>query len=553
MDRKQFCGACLSWLCLLPGLVSAQGAYNLHEKGIERLNEASKIAPLSVDTLFGEQVSRFNGGAEFFSVDISVPGNSGLPVELRRVLKVDDRSKVNGFHLGGFAEWDLDLPRLSSEAATAKGWRPSGGTVAQRCSVPGPLESASTVAVEDYWNGYQLHIPGAGDQPLLMSPSPSLPAASGGPYPWITKGMWRIACKSPTKNGYAGQAFLALSPNGVRYHLDWVVSKAHSAVNGELNSHPVARQVVHFLVSRMEDRFGNWVDYTYAEDKLLSITSNDSRQITLTWSGSTITSATSSAGNWSYTYAGGKLSRVTRPDSSRWSYASTGALSIAMSGWSPPLEDPTGCPDSLEEPTGNYALSITTPSGATAQYVFQVRQHYRHNIPEHACFINTPQYWFMKVPRFHWSLTLTTKTVTGPGLQPMTWSYSYGGGPIAFDNTKQNTIVAPDGAFTRYTFGTGFNLNEGQLLRTETGSSSSNILRADTSIYVSDTEVQNHPFPNQVGVDPKPWSDLLSSSRLRPLKQSSVTQQARSFATTVTQFDVFGRPVHATKTSTPTP
>jgi hypothetical protein len=135
MNRKSgFLGAFVIF-----GLAISQahaGTYGLHEKAIERINEAKNVAPLSVDTAFGEQVSLFNGNASFSNVDISVSGNSSLPVELRRVLSIDDRSRVNGQHLGGFAEWDRDLPRLSSTIAAAKGWRAAGGTVNQRCSTP---------------------------------------------------------------------------------------------------------------------------------------------------------------------------------------------------------------------------------------------------------------------------------------------------------------------------------------------------------------------------------------------------------------------------------
>lgn len=543
--------------CLLPARVVAQGSYNLHEKGIERINDARKVAPLSIDRLFGDQISHFNGGAEFYSVDISVPGNNDLPVELRRALTVDDRSRVNGLHLGGFAEWDLDIPRLSSEVATAKGWHPAGGTVNQRCSVPGPMEDIISVAAEDYWNGYRMHIPGDGDQSLLMNSSPMIPSAGGGPHPWITKNMWRISCKSSTKNGYPGEAFVATSPQGVRYHLDWVVARQHSSVNRDLNSFPVFRQAVHFLVSRVEDRFGNWVDFTYSSDKLIGITSSDSRQITITWTGSKITSASSSVGNWSYSYTGEKLSQVTLPDASKWSYVSTGALAISAPGWSPPIEDPTGCPDSLEEPMGAYTLGITAPSSATAQYTFQVRQHYRSNVPENACYINSPQYWFMKVPRFNWSLTLVSKVVSGPGLPAMTWSYNYGFPNIYVGAmAKESTVSGPDGTFIRYVYGTDYNVNEGQLLITDRGSSASNILWTRASSYVTRAEAGSQYFPDAVGEDPKLWSDLLASSWLRPLKQLVTTQQGVNFSWQVNTcsskycFDVFARATSVTKSST---
>ncbi|MBN8798406.1 MAG: hypothetical protein J0H45_03460, partial [Stenotrophomonas nitritireducens] len=164
---------------------NAQGAFNLHENTVERMSKAREVSPLSVDTVFGDQVGNFDGSTSFSHVDISVPGNDALPVELRRVLRVEDRSRTNGHFLGGFGEWAVDLPRLSSEIATTLGWRPASGTVNQRCSVPGPLPDTAAIGAEDYWGGYTLHVPGAGGGQLLMNPSASIPSAGGGPYPWI--------------------------------------------------------------------------------------------------------------------------------------------------------------------------------------------------------------------------------------------------------------------------------------------------------------------------------------------------------------------------------
>ena len=542
-------------------LQTTPGNYGLHEKGIERLNQAREISPFSVDTLFGDQINHFDGGVSFAQVDISIPGNDGLPVELRRVLSVDDRSKINGNHFGGFAEWDLDIPHLSSEVALSVGWRPEGGTVNQRCSVPGPLPGTATVAAEDYWGGYKLSIPGQGSQQLLMTPSTSLPAAGGGPWPWITKQMWRIGCKSATANGYGGEAFIALSPEGVEYHFDHVVSRAHSGVNGELNSFPVHREVVYFLVTRIKDRFGNEVTYSYLGDKLQSIQASDhagaseQRFINLTWTGGRITSASSSVGNWSYGYSGQKLEQVTRPDASQWVYASTGALAVIPPPWNPGFKNPEGCPDSIEEPTGSYVLTITAPSGASAQYTFGMRQHHRSNVPELACYINSPQYWFMKVPRFHWSLTLTSKSITGPGLSPMTWTYAYGQPSPFGGDTKQNTVTGPEEKFTRYTYGTGYRLNEGQLLTVERGASASAILNTSSTTYVSSAEAASQAFPAAVGTDPRLWSDLLTTAWLRPAKQTTTTQQGRQFTWQVGAcsgalcFDVFARPTRVTKSS----
>ena len=535
----------------------AQTTFGVHEKAIERVNEARSVGPLSVDDVFGDQISNFDGGGEFTNVDISVPGNNGLPVELRRSLKIDDRMRLNGTHLGGFAEWDLDIPHLSGIFATAAGgWRPASGTVNQRCSLPSEPAFAGTMPPEDYWSGYNLHVPGAGSQPLLVSPSAMLPAAAGGPYPWITKGMWRISCKSATKNGYAGQAFVALSPAGVKYHLDWAISKSHAGVKNNGTGYNAVRQVIYFLASRVEDRFGNWVDYTYSGDKLTGITSSDGRSISLTYMGNKITSAASSVGSWSYAYTGEKLSQVTRPDGSKWTYSSSGALAIYPPSWSPAFEDPTGCPDTLEPSSGGYILTIGAPSGATGTFTFGVLQHFRSAVPD-TCVIESPTYWYRKIPFYNWNLSLLTKVVSGPGLPSMTWTYDYGQPDYLMGgSTKENSVTGPSSTYVRYTYGTDYAANEGQLLKVERGSGPSAILQSKTHAYVTNAEAGSQYFPSYVGYNPLMYSDPVASGGLRPLKQTVTTQQGVNFNWQVNActgkycFDVFGNPSNVTKAST---
>jgi len=535
----------------------AQTTFGVHEKAIERINEARNIAPLSVDDVFGDQISNFDGGGEFTSVDIAVPGNSSLAVELRRSLKIDDRLRLNGTHLGGFAEWDLDIPYLSGIFATAAGgWKPASGTVNQRCSLPSEPGFAGSMPPEDYWNGYNLHVPGAGSQPLLVSPSAMLPAAAGGPYPWITKGMWRISCKSATKNGYAGQAFVALSPTGIKYHLDWVISKNHAGVRNNHTGYNAVRQVIYFLVSRVEDRFGNWVDYTYSGDKLTGIASNDGRYISLVYTGNKITNATSSLGGWAYAYTGEKLTQVTRPDGSKWTYASTGSLAIYPPSWSPSIEDPTGCPDTLEASSGGYTLSIGAPSGATGTFTFGVLQHFRSGVPD-TCVVESSTYWYRKIPLYNWNLSLLTKSVNGPGLPSLTWTYEYGQPDYLFGgSSKQNSVSGPSSTYVRYSYGTDYAVNEGQLLKVERGSSSSNILQVKTNSYVTNAEAGSQNFPANVGYNPLMYSDPVASGGLRPVKQAITNQQGVNFNWQVNVcgskycFDVFGNPTNVIKAST---
>ena len=537
------------------------GSYALHEKGLERINTAQNVAPLSVDTVFGDQISRYNGSVEFNHVDISVPGNNALPVELRRNLSIDNRLQGEGNHLGGFGEWDLDIPHLSGVFAdTAGGWQVPGPSPNQRCSVTSAPKNAGMFAAEDYWQGYQMHVPGAGSQSLLYQRSGKVPSpTSGTTYPWITKDMWLVSCLTSTKNGYPGEAYLAVSPDGVSYQFDWVISKSYASLSNPAGP-SIPRKVIYFLASRIQDRHGNWVDLTYSGDKLTGVTSNDGRFISLSYSGDKIIQVTSSIGTWNYGYNGGTLNQVTLPDNSKWTFSHTGSLVIHPPVYVPPVEDAVDdCPELLEESTGSYALSVTHPSGATGQFSFAVRRHHRNNVAKY-CIKPSASYEYLQIPNYFESFTLTSKAISGPGLTSGTWTYSYGDGdPLAFadqctppgpfcNSSKTNEIVGPDNHYERNEFGVLYGVNDGQLLKRETGSNASNILKTVSNVYISNAEAPSQAFPDEVGINPLGFAEP-DSMKLRPLKSSTTTQDGVTYVSSTTAFDPFARPTSVTRSS----
>lgn len=539
--------------------------YAVHEKHIERITEAQKVAPLGVDA-FGDQISYFTGGLGFNNLDVSIPGNDGLPVELRRSFSVQDRREFTSGpskkgQLGGFGEWNLDVPHLSGTFKASVGWKVGGSSSTQRCSNTwAPADYVNFLSF-DYWSGYQLNIPGGGSESLLHTPNAKLPnPGNGTTYPWITRSLWRISCKPSTKNGYAGEAFLATAPNGTKYHFDYVITRAAPSLKfgGIPGSVPamdvMQREIVFFMVSRVEDRFGNTVDYTYTGSKLTKIESSDGRVINLTWSGDNITSATSAMGTWTYAYSNGSLVSVTRPDASQWTYGRTGRLFI---GSSPSLEfdDPfADCPEG-EYPTGNTVVySVTHPAGATAAFTLAPDRHYRSNVP-HYCVKPTSTYEYLQIPNYSDGFTLFSKTVSGPGIPAQTWNYTYSGGHgLAFayncgtpgnplcPASRQVTITGPNQTWERHEYGILYDINEGQLLKRETGSSATNILRTDTSQYISNAEAPTQPFPDLIGSNPLQYADQLAD-RMRPLKQRTIQQQGVAFTRSITAFNEFGHPL----------
>lgn len=160
---------------------------------------------------------------------------------------------------------EIDVPYLYGVHST-HGWRVATTSTAdrnKRCSnALAPPLYGNAGSVSRWWSGNFMHIPGQGDQELLARRSNvPLPMPSNGTYPWVTKSNWRISCLATTANGYPGEAFVAISPEGVTYTFNYVISRNTTAFgeiigNGSYGSTPrsyVPRAKVFFVATKVED------------------------------------------------------------------------------------------------------------------------------------------------------------------------------------------------------------------------------------------------------------------------------------------------------------
>ena len=56
--------------------------FGLHEKAIERIDLASKVSPVQIEGAFGDSFAAYHGSVGFSVTDVSIPGNSNLPVSV---------------------------------------------------------------------------------------------------------------------------------------------------------------------------------------------------------------------------------------------------------------------------------------------------------------------------------------------------------------------------------------------------------------------------------------------------------------------------------------
>lgn len=528
------------------------------------------MAPLATldSELMGDRISLFNGALEFAHTDASLPGNSALPVAIHRKLSIER----NPFVQREFGDWNLEVPRIEGVFAIRDGWKTSSGTLA-RCSnfsappltdttvaFPGdieqwgnqsapapapsgrqPTDGPSVVikriywAPNEFWQGTFLNIPGVGAQEVLkrnaadgFAPQDTLP------YPLVTRDRWQLHCLPGVQNG-DGEGFVAVSPEGVRYRLDWMetLRERHlqaEGIPGMANAILLGRVRVVLKATQVTDRFGNTVHYTYDNtSRLRRIESSDGRALWLDYDGQgRIERVNDGARTWIYTYAAtGELSTVTLPDQTQWSFGLRGLTYQAP--WE--LGENANCEFHGAWPEGELSGWLRHPSGATGTFFTRYIVHGRSNVTKY-CVNKTGLRMdptFPMWPKQIVQQSIVRKQISGPAIPDYLWHYEYGIGVYGWapcancSDTKTVTVTDPGGTKTRHTFGVRFRVNEGQLLKTEVGWDGATALRTTELRYRA-----SGPWPEPAGISVSQTTDWLSA-RHRPVDQRVVTQQDVAF------------------------
>ena len=289
----------------------------------------------------------------------------------------------------------------------------------------------------------------------------------------------------------------------------------------------IQRVQVLMLPTLVTDRFGNWLRYNYAgpgSQRITSIESSDGRQITFAYSGSgdRVQSIYDGTRTWSYGYfTNGRLQTVTQPDSSQWQFTS---YALSPEPFSSPDPECDGWDNTLD---GSQRIwTMTHPSGAVGTFTVVTTAHGRSNVPgKNPCGFNTNP-----SSRYFASRSLTSKTLSGPGMPAMTWSYAYSGAVGSFApcngcvNTKTVTITDPLGNVSVNTYGTQFNVDEGLLLKSAEGVVNANASKTTTYEYRSPSA---GPYPASLGGVRSPADTM--SDKFTPLSKRTVVQDGVVF------------------------
>ncbi|TVS19485.1 MAG: RHS repeat protein, partial [Gammaproteobacteria bacterium] len=170
-------------------------------------------------------------------------------------------------------------------------------------------------------------------------------------------------------------------------------------------------------------------------------------------------------------------------------------------------------------------------------------------------------------------MSINAKTIAGPGLQSMTWAYSYFSNPQSLWGvhtepavypcttcTSQQTVTLtnPDGTKARYTFGMRYFDNDGRQLKVEIMKADNSIVRTETSTYLTEAQAATQPFHGDYGSNLGGIADP-ASTRIRPVTNRTINQDGVNFTWQVAAscsgilcFDTLARPTRVTKSSTVT-
>ncbi|HQR71316.1 MAG TPA: RHS repeat-associated core domain-containing protein [Burkholderiaceae bacterium] len=262
---------------------------------------------------FSEYIDPFTGKLQLHYVDLVLPGNGGLDLEVHRSytnIEYTQREVGDATLLGARTPWGM-------------GWTMHFGRV-MRSSSSACARGSMTATTDNPI----LELPD-GRHELLFD---AWTLNSSGPQ-YLTASRWKADCATDGSLG-----LVVTSPEGVRY--DMTVRELR----------PMGTYTEYsWYVSKITDRNGNTISFTYTTNPvnyllLKSISTSDGRSLTFTYTDESnelarLTSISTPGRTWTYSYTAVTglpyryfLTQVTRPAGGSWKYAYNGDLGTTVAG-----------------------------------------------------------------------------------------------------------------------------------------------------------------------------------------------------------------------------
>ncbi len=489
---------------MFPHLGDLQSQYNSYELDVLG------------DDLVGDHTDIDTGALSLTQMDVSIPGNSALPVAFGRTRSRD------GFKGGWLGDWVPNVPYISRH------YLPLTGANSNRCTgslYPSPITVSGsggvhTIQPESWFSGFSLNVPGRNPGVVSqMLNSGGSAEFSGTGARMVTKNNWIIKCFSSSVNG--GDGIEATAPNGDTYKFEYIKTyyERHFPATA-VDDYPIHEEVLY--VTEVRDVHNNWVKYDYVSGRLNKIHANDGRQITFGYSSNRISSVTANGRTWSYTYNGsGSLTQVGLPDGRSWSID---ADTFALDPWVTSI-----C--AYHGSTTLPQATFTHPSGTTVTFDFTVIRNGRTHMQIvqadagtndpgiEACFIGVAPARTSATGFYSFAVTKKTMVVPGGGTYVWDRDYEEDYGTYTdtspqLPDTKKRTITDPLGHETVFYVNRRFSNLEGTITKTE-------VIPSGTSTPIRTVNNQ-YLAGNIVGIEleGRHFGAITNSSKVRRIYQT---------------------------------
>ena len=492
---------------------------NMSAMILDKLKVSEQVTP-ETTALFGETIDLNTGAVSLQQTDISIPGNFSIPVEFRRIYKGASYAHYSNLNLG---DWNIAIPSLSTtviyDHITYQRFSGNWGTGTMCSGQLNPGNFAvgpnQILAAGDYWSGETLDIPG------VISEKVQVQYQNNVAKRFIKN--WRFSCTSVNINGTTIEGIKATSPDGVTYEFTQpklIPTTPMSAANGAGFEELVAKYHAFLLVSKITDRFGNTVNYSYTDGQLSSISSPDGRQINIAYETNAygkkrVSSMSANGQTWTYRYQNATnanetdhLTEVERPDGRKWQL-SLAALNITPGSatqrdylyktvyntstqqmyWQLDRIVETQCLDLLPATNPVQSAYLVHPNGARLDLSLRFTRFGRTGVPKVLTnYTGTPKGEVHTNDLCFITNSLQQKTLSGPGLSTMNWQYSYSQNKgwwdapgtaeqltglaaapsnYSLNDLRSTSITTPDGAKTVHIFSRRWDHTDGQEVGTE--------------------------------------------------------------------------------------
>jgi RHS repeat-associated protein len=385
----------------------------------------AQFVPLT-SGLMGESHDINTGSLTFRHVDVSLPGNSHLPVQFARTYSGSISGDINADY-PALASWEVDLPfvvmRVVEDQSTDVDFCGNAGSVLNKDSI----NRNNSI-------GIKMNVPGQGMKSFSIN-STNVPGIGSG-VTFKTIDFWLVKCGLDLV-GDSGKGFTVTAPNGDTYKLNKILHRYAGMFKNDIDDYTEYNNL-YFMVTEVTDVNGNWVKYEYNDYGVTKIHSNDLRQIDILYDGMFINKVTANGREWSYEYNNATpiiwgigythtLKKVTLPDNTFWD------IGIGR------RETSTFCHSIYYETPITYTSTMKHPNGTLATFERQIVNHrVKDPIPISSYFGSSTSvpgnnFVFTHTPcsygfPFNWqfsTLSLTQKTIEKADGEPLVWTYDY--------------------------------------------------------------------------------------------------------------------------------